>query len=149
LINEPHVNKVENIHNIAMQSEKFKTIYEFLNSIDDNIEVIISNNNEANKFIYTKNPPQIIYNFINKKKTDFLFKSELWVYIEEMCHAYEYVIGGESLSKNQLGLELYVYNEYIEPILKEIDPYMYDWDNPSFKVYTLSENYNKYGEVVK
>ena len=51
---------------------------------------------------------------------------------------------------NTLNGELYTYNNYIEPILKQIDPNMYNWDDPNFIVYTMNGvNYNKHGKVIE
>ena len=154
--NEENALRVEKIHKTAMENSPiFRDIYEYLDLSKERLYIRVSNINK-NKFYkpyeepeYSKYP-NISYNFPETSHIDFTFKNYVWVYVEEMCHAYEYFIGGKSLSMNQLDLELYVYNEYIEPILKQIDPNMYNWDDPNHRVYLLDEKYyNKYGEVVK
>ena len=155
--NSDNVLRVNRTHEIAMNSSIFRYIYEFMDLSKESLYVRISEKNKFNKFNlpYESIPDgfkyaNISYNFPMERTRDFDIKNHIWVYVEEMCHAYEYFIGGKSLSMNQLDLELYVYNEYIEPILKQIDPNMYNWDDPNHRVYLLDEKYyNKYGEVVK
>ncbi len=152
--NKINLDRVQKAHDIAMKSSIFNNMYNYMDSMQEEIKIIVSDTNDSNRF----NPFDkdkglyILFHFgdLYRPLTDFQFKSELWVYIEELSHAYEYVIGGESWRMNTLNGELYTYNNYIEPILKQIDPNMYNWDDPNFIVYTMNGvNYNKHGKVIE
>ena len=151
---------------VPKHSSTFKNIWDNMSNHSENINVWVSGvgGNLANRNT-EDNTIDVNFNF---NQSVLNFKSAEWVFIEELSHAYEHLIGGMSLNMSYIDSEIYTYITYIEPALKELyeagvieHPFESDdWDDPFNVVYKemvaidgekeflKTVTYNKYGNVV-